>query len=185
MCCVHAEGGDPSLEQILSAELGFAYFYEHLRREYSEENLVCISTVGSALTFFAWFVQMCVQAIDRFCKRPSYRTLNDIIARYIRFDAPLEINVESHIRCASFNCVQLRSRVYLPDRVTLTAHECRRDVLDAASKLRQHHDPMSYERIFNPVRVRGFLLRLICEMLLWSHALFGSSSNRARSYACG
>lgn len=38
---VCAEGGDPSLEDILNSDLGFAYFYEHLRREYSEENLVC------------------------------------------------------------------------------------------------------------------------------------------------
>lgn len=43
--CSHAlctEGGDPPLEVILDSDLGYGYFYEHLRREYCEENLMCV-----------------------------------------------------------------------------------------------------------------------------------------------
>lgn len=54
-----AEGGDPPIEDILSSQLGFAYFHEHLKREYAEENLICVQA-GSLSTSLYISVSLCL-----------------------------------------------------------------------------------------------------------------------------
>ena len=133
------EGGDPNLAQILSTELGFAYFYEHLRQEYSEENLVCC-IIG--FSFLA--VQMCYQAINQFTKSPSVFKMKEIVDRYVNWSAPLEINIEADTRSVMMK------------RVAFICARCmrRRAALENAAKWSQHHDPEQYRNVFDDIRVR-------------------------------
>lgn len=99
-CCFHLlrliEGGDPSLEDILASDLGVAYFREHLRREYSEENLLCVKV--SLLALFDLLIVV-LQSIDSFARQPSYRHMHDILDRFVRPGSPLEINIDFQTRC--------------------------------------------------------------------------------------
>lgn len=97
LCLLCVEGGDPSLDEILSTDLGYAYFHQHLRQEYCEENLMCVrvSCVCRVLPLCVWS-----QAIDRFKQHPTMSALFDIVQRFLQRGAPLEVNMFHETRCA-------------------------------------------------------------------------------------
>jgi hypothetical protein len=74
------DGERETVVDIISTELGRQYFLEHLRREFSEESLICTLMIYELRA------------------RPSYAYMQEIVHKCLEFDSPLCVNVPAATR---------------------------------------------------------------------------------------